>query len=74
MRIGIKSNKICKIMQQNFLYLKYHTMNQICIESEFKYALFRQICKCLKFRALVINDFDGFKNYVNVKEVFKQSC
>jgi hypothetical protein len=29
-------------------------MNRICIESEFQYALSRQICKCLKFRALII--------------------
>jgi hypothetical protein len=31
-----------------------HTMNRICIELEFQYALSRQICKCLKFRVLVI--------------------
>jgi hypothetical protein len=30
-------------------------MDQICIEPEVQYALSKQICKCLKFRALVMN-------------------
>jgi len=31
------------------------TMGRICIESEFQYALSKQIYKCLKFRTLVIS-------------------
>jgi hypothetical protein len=35
-----------------------HTMNRIYIESEFQHVLSRQICKCLKFRALLITYLD----------------
>jgi hypothetical protein len=44
-------------------------MNQICIESEFQYALSRQICKCLKFRALIITNITQFvlKNSLKIQ-------
>jgi hypothetical protein len=50
-----KITKFAKLFNKNFYIWNIHPMNRICIESEFQYALSRQICKCLKFRALVIN-------------------
>lgn len=55
MRIPTKNNEICKIMPQTFLYFKsvFHGLT-LYQPKLFQYALCKQICKCLKFRALVI--------------------
>jgi len=54
MHINVLKPKICELVQKITKYAKLcnkdfyirniHTMNQICIESEFQYALSRQIC------------------------------
>jgi hypothetical protein len=64
MHINVLKPKLCELVQKvtkytklcnkNFYIWNIHTMNRICIESKFQYALSKQICKCLKFRALII--------------------
>jgi hypothetical protein len=64
MHINVLKSKICELIQKvtkyvklcinNFYIWNIHTMNRIYIESEFQYAFSRQICKCLKFRDLII--------------------
>jgi len=48
-----KITKYSKLCNKHFCICNILTMNQICIGSDFQYALSKQICKCLKFRALV---------------------
>lgn len=56
----IKHVNSYKKLYNNIFYIwNIRTMDYICIEPEFQYALSIQICKCLKlFRALYINIYD----------------
>jgi hypothetical protein len=49
-----KVTKYAKLCNNNFYIWNVHTTNRIYVESEFQYALPGWICKCLKFRALVM--------------------
>lgn len=53
-------------MQQTFFYLKSVYYGSDCVKSEFQYALSKKICKCLKFRTLVIiiNQLNNLITYI----------